>query len=488
MNKFSLYFYSFAAIICIVLVVFGLHVFPVPGTDSAVFIPPALLYSKGFGLSNPLYYVTQFTDPTHTNRFNYYVPFYSWLLGILSSVKPGIKTIFLFCSLFSSLCILLYCRAVASWFPARMSNVLNATILLSLTYVATYLIPTVGRPEGITSLLLFLIFLLYRNRLKSSLLVYNTLICILFALVLASQIMGFFFGFLFLVTYDLLNEKNAFRVLGINVFRAAVVVLLFTLVLALSPNGLANTITGIRLHINYVLNRDGGGFSEYLFFWIYAPLSFGFIGIFLICSIFYFRELAARIRHVERASRVLLIAVQCVLVLGFVKFIVYAAPTIYNATQFILPMMVYLVYQAIIPAAGKPKPIYVYALTITYLAGTLIFLRGLILFADYQQDGKTFDAAKVKIDSLLQANPNIYITNSLWPVPENTNDLKMFSVYNFKKGDTVIFQQANHDYLALLHNNYTTIYDWRTTTKRKFFGIPLTNRPQGYSFVVCIIK
>src|ERR1700679_2174392 len=100
MNTFKITFYSLSIIVCAVLIIYGLNVFPVPGTDSIVFIPPALLFSKGYGLANPLYYVTQFTDPTHTNRFNYYVPFYSLLLGILSKIKPSIKTIFLFCSLF----------------------------------------------------------------------------------------------------------------------------------------------------------------------------------------------------------------------------------------------------------------------------------------------------------------------------------------------------------------------------------------------------
>ena len=131
MNRFKAIFLLLSIIICVILLLYGFYIFPIPGNDSIVFIPPALLYSKGFGLANPVYFVTTLTDLTHTNRFNYYVPFFPFLLGILSKIKPGIKTIFIFCSIFSAGSLLLYTRVISSFLPHKLSITL---IIISLLF------------------------------------------------------------------------------------------------------------------------------------------------------------------------------------------------------------------------------------------------------------------------------------------------------------------------------------------------------------------
>src|SRR5207253_464144 len=162
---------------------------------------------------------TKITDPTHTNRFNYYVPFYPFLLGLLSKPHPGIKTIFFICSLFSTANIFLYTRHLARNLTAYTSKAVQVMALLSIPYVATYLL---------------------------------------------------------FITAELLDE-NVRTTIITNSLRFAAILLLFCLVLAISPNGLANTITGIRLHVTYVLDRTDRSVSLFLYYWLLAPLNIGFL-------------------------------------------------------------------------------------------------------------------------------------------------------------------------------------------------------------------
>lgn len=481
MNKFKIILYSLSALICFILIIYGLDVFPMPGTDSIVFITPAILYAKGAGLANPLYYVTQLTDPTHTGRFNYYVPLYSWLLGMLSKIKPGVKTIFIWCSLFSVAGILLYARTIASYLPEKTSAALKAIILLSLAYVATYLLPTVGRPETITTLLSLLIYVIYNNRKNYNAAVYNAAVCVLFALVLSAQILCFYFGFLFLLTYELLNSTDVFKTIWINAARLAAIIVLFCLVLALSPNGLINTLIGISRHIALVLDRGSGGIELYIYFWLLAPLNFGFAFVFLLCSVYYIKELNTRLRNLKSVQVILVVILQLFILLGLVKYVLYAAPTIYNATQFILPMSAFLVLQI----RNNFKKSFSALTLITFAAGTIVFIRGFILFVDNKMEGKDFDSAKAIVDKLYKDYHNISITNSLWVLPENPYDVKLFNRENLKKDNIFIVQQANYDLKIFRNYDHTVIYNWRTTKKeKKFLGIPISVRPHGYSFVV----
>jgi hypothetical protein len=485
MKKSVLFF--FAAVVAAILVIYAVNIFPIPGTDSIVFIPPALLYSKGFGLANPLYYVTKFTDLTHTGRFNYYVPFYPFLLGILSKISPGIKTIFIACSLFSAANILLYTQFIASRIPKDIGGTVRAIILMSITYVATYLLPTVGRPEGITILMVFLVYMLYINRSKRSAAFYNMSLCILFALMLATQIICFYFCFLFFITFELINSKDLSKTIVANVLRGTTILVLFCLVLAVSPNGLVNTIDGIRLHISYVLTRSDRSIALFFHYWLLAPLNFGFLIIFLLAAFFYVKDIMAALKRIARPQAALVALLQLFTVYGIIKFILYASPTVYNATQFILPISAYLLLHIFSLVKAQQKTVSTLAF-VTYLSGTIVFLRTFALFVDYMNDGKVYDTAKTEMSQVAQKYPGLYVTQGLWPLFEDPYQVKVYDKDHYKPGDIVVIQQAYHPFPPELVNKCTVLYDWSTAEKRKIFGLSLTNRPQGYSFVVCRVN
>ena len=488
MHRFKALLLSFGFITCGILILFAINVFPIPGTDSIVFIPPALLFSKGYGLANSLYCVASYTDLTHTGRFNYYVPFFPYLLGLLSSVKPGVKTIFFICSLFSTVNILLYASVIPSFIPAKLTNSIKILILLSVTYVATYLLPTVGRPENFTTLMSFLVYLLYNNRAKYNVIAYNSLICTLFALILSTQIICFFFIFTMFVIYELLDTKDAWKTLWVSFLRFVLIILIFCLVLSLSPNGLVNTINGIRLHLDLVLIRNDRSIPLFIHYWLLAPVNVGFLVIFVLCSIFYIKDMIVRLKNVNRMVASFAIALNIVIVYGIVKFIIYASPTVYNATEFILPMMVYLVVNIVSISRKQEKNTYIALLAATYLAGTIFFFREVILFIDYKKDGKCYNEAKVMIQKVSKNKQTIYITGGLWSLFDDFSNVKVFDELFFKKNDFIIVQQAYRPFPDVLNGKCSIIDDWSTTEKRQLLGIPMTRRPQGYSFVTCQVK
>jgi hypothetical protein len=488
MNTFKVAFYSWSIIICAILIVYALNVFPVPGTDSIVFIPPALLFSKGYGLANPLYYITQFTDPTHTNRFNYYVPFYSLLLGILSKIKPGVKTIFLFCSFFSIANLLLYARVITSLLSEKINIGLQILILLSVTYVAIYLLPTVGRPENLTALLVFLVYILYHKRENYSQIVYNLFLCVLFSLILATQLTCFYFCFLFFLTYELFNTKNIYRTIAVNGIRFISALTGFCFILALSPNGLVNTITGITAHISYVFTRSDRSIPLFIHYWFIAPLNFGFVFVFVLACICYVKELFGRLRNIPVIKIIVLIIVQLFILAGFIQFILYAAPAVYNATGFIVPLSAYLVSKMLATAKMKMSVYFTSIAFLTYLAGSLVFIRGVILFIQYKNDGKDYDRARPLVNNIAKIYPGLYTTNSLWPLFDSLDNVKIYTGHNVKKGDVIIVQQVNHPFPPELAGKCTIIYDWNTSDENKFLGIKLAEHPQGFGFVVCKVN
>jgi hypothetical protein len=446
------------------------------------------MYAHGLGLNNPLYDVSVVgvaTDVSNAIKFNYYVPFFPMLLGILSKVHPGIKTIFFICSLFSIAGLFLYCRTMISVLPDRLGAGLMALVLCSIVYVATYVIPTVGRPETITVLLVFMVFLLYNKRGGLNTILYNLLTCIIFSVMFATQLICFYFCFLFFVTFELLNTGNVFKTILVNTSRFALIGLLFFLILSASPHGFTNTVNTIREHASSAMGRSDRSIALFFHYWLLSPLNFGFLVLFILCTIFYLKTLLSRLKSSGLLVILFVSALQLMIVYGIARFILYASPTVYNATQFILPLSVFLFLNILSLPKGLPKASATAVTLAIYIVGAIVFLRVFILFIDYKADRKDYAAARPIINSFVRNSKNVYITVNLWPCVDDPNDVKFFDGVHFKKDDTLIIQQMYLPFANEFLSKCTIIYDWRTEEKRKFLGIPLTNTPQGYSFTVC---
>jgi len=482
------FFYAFAIFVCIILFSYALCVFPIPGSDSIVFLPPALSYSRGLGFTNPLYFIARYTDLTHANKFNYYVPLYPFLLGSLSKVRPGIPTIFFFCALFSSANLLIYSKVISALWEQEPRPLFKISILLSVVYISIYLLPTVGRPENLTCLFVFLVYLLYKERDKIGNAVYFLQMTILLSLILSTQIVCYYFCFLFFVLYEIMNSKNVYKTILWNTLLLCCTLSLFCLIVQLSPIGLVSTINGIRTHVDYVFTRSDRSIELFIYYWLFAPNNFGFLILFILGAIFFIREVYVRLTRSELIKRALIALLLLALIGGIVKFILYASPTIYNASEFILPLTAYVIFN-INKVGYKSQKAFMWTAAITFFSGTVIFLRTLILFADDLKHEKNYSVAKAVISKYAGGNRNIYITNGMWTLFDDLDKLKLFNESNYKTGDTVIVQQAYGRFPDSLRDKCTIIYDWRRYPEEvRFWGMKIANGPHDYSFVICKIK
>ena len=480
--------------VCCILVTYALFVFPIPGTDSAVFIPSAVQYAKGIGFVNPLYYIAKFTDPTHTYKYNYYVPLYSYVLGMLGKIKPDVRTIFFFCALVSSINLILFTRVVSSFLPEKKSGVLKATILLSITYIATYLFPTVGRPENFTCLFTFLVYLLYLNRNEVNKTLYTSLIILLLGSMLATQIICFYFCFLFYALYELLNAENIYKNILKNFIVFAASLALFCVILQISPNGLVSTINGIRLHIEQVIfSRTDRSVSLFFHYWLLAPTNVGFIAVFVLGTGFFLKEMQTRLKGAKTDRIIFSVLIIIMIAYGIGKFILYASPTVYNATQFILPLAAYIFYNIFKMSKSSLQSGVTTIALVTFIAGSFIFLRSFLLFINTQQSGKDYASAKAAINKFTATNRRVYITTGLWSLFDDLNrPMPAGQVLDdedmYKSGDTIIFQDANRGAPSWARDSAVVIYNWGSAGKVRFLGIPLSNRTFGYSFVAYKVK
>lgn len=383
-------FYIPAILSSILLIVFALCVFPTPGTDSLVFLPPALSYAHHQGFANPLYYVDKFTDPTHTHRFNYYVPLFPWLMGIVGRIYADVRTIFLFCALLGSAGLFLYTREAikAMAVPGRYWTV---GVVLSLFYLPIFFLPTVSRPENLTFFVVFIIYLLYRNRSKVSLVAYVGILSLFFASLLATQILSFFFCFVFYALCDVLDTGQPVRSAIQSFIIFSLSLGIACLILAAGPIGFRETVDAVWWHATMVVGRTDNSPSLLFYYWALAPLSFGFLGVFLLASYLFIRELVARMRKAARLSVLSVLFLSGVLLWGLVKYVLYGAPTVYNITQFILPIMAYTV-TAIAKIGKTAKPAIVFCALCAI--GTLAMGRHLLMFTNMVASGKTFAAAR----------------------------------------------------------------------------------------------
>ena len=489
MNKFKFQLYLLITIISIILITFAINVFPTTGTDSRVFIPPALFYSKGLGFVNPLYNLTflkgLYKDNSQFFQFNYYVPLFPLLTGAIGKIHPGIKTIFLICSLFSVTSLILYGKVIVSSLSAKTNIKITILALLSTVYIATYLLPTVGRPEVLSSLLAFIVYIICTKKGKINIYVYRISIFILLSLILSTQLICFYFCSLFIVIYDIIyNKKNIYKVLFINSIIITLAVLMFILILSLSPNGLLNTINGIRVHGTWALTRVDRSFKLFFYYWFLYPSNFGFLIIVLLCIFFYIKSLSRIITNLDYKRVFAIIILNIFVLLGVFKFIIYASPTVYNATQFIFPLSAYLISNISLIENRRIEKIIGSLTIITVIAGSVLFVRMIVLFADYKANKKDYDTAKIVINNLVEKNKTVRISSSLWSLLNNESNVTIFDGH-YNSGDTVIFQQVYRTDIDYYLQRSTIIYDWRISGTNKFLGISLGNSPQCYSFIVC---
>lgn len=521
------------SVVAVVYLVYAVRVFPIPGTDSSSFLPPALTFAQGKGLANPIYYLSFITDATGNQLYNYYVPFYSWFMGFCVAAVPGIKTIFVTGALLTITALLAYRRVLIRNHPPNAGRLYTAAVLLSFPYFATYSLPTIGRPEQLTAPLLLALWLLYRKKEGLATWLYNALLVALFAVLLTTQVTGFYFAFLAFLVIEFLQPCDARRLLAINTGRGLAALLLFYLIMEVSPNGFKATMDGINLHSRLHFRRSDRSPALLAYYWLVSPFNVGFLVVFAACVRYWYMYIRGALPGATMLQKWIVAGLHLAIIAGIFRFVLHAAPTVYNLTQYIYVLVLFLMLSYHKYGGTRHNSLILKSLTLTFLAGTLLFLRTFILFADNEMDGRSYDAARKKLAEVERKYGRVTTHANLWslyddpykvvairkrfmyppnattqqggivvmPHADSVEDLPVNEILNpggtrdEKKyyhivfpGDIVVVPQTYKDIPKKLLDRSEILVDWRTTTVRTFMHIPIARHPYGYSFVVLRVK
>ncbi len=467
----------------VVMVVFAYQVYPLPGTDSVVFLITATRYAKGLGLTNPYYYLTSSVDPTQTGSFDYYPPLFPLIVGAIGKIAPYVRTIFLICSIFSIGNLWFLTRGLNKILASKRNFYHLLVAVLSIFYCAVYFLPTIGRPEVLASLLVMIEISIYQNKKKLRPLVFNLLTTFVFSAILCTQLICFYFAFTAFLIYECKATPNVWAYIRDNALRAVSVVVLAGLILYFSPHGLLTTLEATKVHIGIATGRTDRSIGLFLYYWVANTNAVGFLFVFLAALFFYCQHLVGEFWTFDPARRWLLGILHLAIVVGIIKFVLYASPTVYNLTVFIIPITLYLIDKITNTEQATLGKFFVYVMAITFLAGVGILARWVFLLNNAIQTGRDFETCRTKLKPVTGGLQGVYISNMMWPLIEDTKKLLPVYYTTVPKESTMLIQEANGTIPNTLIEGNEIILDYRTEHPAKFAGMRLTNHAQNYAFI-----
>ena len=466
--------------VSLALIVSARLVFPLIGSDSVVFLPPALFLAQGYGFVNPLYLVSHFADPSHQDLFNYYVPLFPLVLGALAKSAPSIQTLFLICAGFGILHLILFGRQILK-IGAGDRAITTILAICPIIYLGIYLVPTSGRPELLSSLWALLLYVTYNSKQTKGKM---ALMGALFGCMALTQLMGLYFSFLVFTIAELSNNTNIKTQTKNLTVAGLVAVAVFAVVIVLYPPGASSFYFGLSKHISYVMHRHDRGRFLYFYYWFYTPYAFGFVVVFLLAAGYFLKDIRVRWRAVSAAQRVIIMAAALLLVFGLFRFVLTASPTVYNVTQFLSPLLLYVFGKL---AVSRNRRLIQLPLSLIFLYSCFIFIRIIVLGFDYTRDGRDFETVSRKVTYAINTyKPNL-VSSGLWALCPDPKQRTILTKSNYKPDDIVLLQRGDLDVQSKVISGWELLYQCGAPTPHKVLGLPVRH-PLSYTFSVYRVR
>lgn len=228
--------------ISVIILTFGYFVYPLPGYDAVYFVPPAIQFAAGHGLTNPLFSL----DQSGYARWVQYPPLFPLAMGLF---MPTATARCAFVTLSAMNCISLFLFTLLVNRSSRRSISSNGTrtrmTLLTLATVvaaSTHFVGNDGRPETLATLIVLAaaVVVLWR---RGNPLALGILLGLLgathpVAALLTATLLGMYFA-------ATCSCSAAWRALAVT---CGVSALAFTAVLLVSPLPIADVLSGVALH------------------------------------------------------------------------------------------------------------------------------------------------------------------------------------------------------------------------------------------------
>lgn len=474
-------------ILCCLLLLMGWFAYPLPGTDSACFIPPAINLKNGFGLTNPADIHTQLTDLAGQSRFMYYPPLFQLVLSVL--MVHGNATFALFTiAVIGSVALLLNGFLLTLPLKEHSGLGMKICIALSLLGLCTYLLGgTAGRPEVLSMVFITMnayILLASQSRYKS------LLSGCLLGFTAATHPVASLFSAVMIGLYFLILEplKKFWKPLLICYGMA--IPMLFSL-LMLSPYPLSEHWAAMKRHAEQVVVPGFMQDCSLMVSMFIANPNATFYGLlflvaFAILGIFIFWK-----PQFERVKCLLIGIGYCGLLILTWYLCIRVPFRNYNLLEFVP-----LAFLTVLYAYGKVDEFVTGRGKIIFKAGIMIllvltsigFLRHMVLFGFYLHNGLILSKARLVYSQYEKTfTGKVIVSTSLWTLSEHYGDMQVWHPGEpIPNQSQILILQQNQQksirppvlpYFKLIYNNFNA-------TVPRIFGCVIGNSMPGYSFAI----
>lgn len=383
----------------LVLVLFALFCFPLPGGDAEYFLPTALLYIDGAGFRNPFWPLLLHTlDPSGRSAFTGHGHLYPLLLSLAGEWRVAgfylISTVIALCNLLLSNILLQRYILSRLSVHAQKPTSWSQCICISWFFLAlSSMLILFGRPETLACFWILLLAVVWRYEFIWRTVLNASLIAALFCTAPGTAVLAL----LILLCMELLRarpeQRTPSEILGYGfTFFAAVLLALCVILLVSYPHPIRFWFAGFLAHCLAVLRflQSGSGVADWIdltavrYYLLLNPRILG-IGIVVYVIGIIFVPSLLRNAPKERFAKVLFW-----LLLGSIA-VVSLFPLVIRPASFyyVLPFLAILLLLLLnhFFYATRPARFLIYTI---FLIVSLGFLRTTVLFGVYLNQGMTF--------------------------------------------------------------------------------------------------
>ena len=476
--------FGVAGLIGCSFVVFGAHVYPLPGADSFAFVPPAVMQKRGDGLLNPLSRLSGVVDPSGADRYLEYPPLFPLLVSALMPTASA-DGAFLVISSFSAVTALLLAALLLRWTKSTTVGAPWARIVAltcSLAGCATWLVGAQsGRPEALAALLSLL--LLHVVLGGPSLLGWLGAGAIVGLTGATQPTAGAILGLLLVVVASL--WLPTWRAAVVSAASAVTAVVVFLVIIALGPFSMRDTLRGIAAHARLVGGRDPSGSLAY--YWLTRP-SATFVGmafvVFLALGL-------ARLRCEPGCVRSwpVLVAGSTGLA-GFGWWAAIRVPELAYNLQFLTPAVFAGTFLAIRrQSKGRASGRVLFAVGAVHAICAVGYLRYVLLLGVHLSSGVELQVARRSFNEILAGRTGpVAVTPSLWVLTEDYRRLVVCGSDRDARdcgASILVVQQSYSGSMVPPHiPGFELVRDRFVRTPCAVGGVKLASSVPGYGFAV----
>jgi len=451
--------------------------------DAEYFMPAAINYATGHGLINQVTKtVSSIGDTSGESKFLSYPPLFpvvvSWFLRPLNQISYVQQT-FVIAGLMNAINLILCAWIlwkVASLHGRKIDWAVVAFICIVLLASLRPSLKFAGRPETLVRLFLSLGFLsvFYLRHLKINILIFAATL----ALALATYPIGLFFALVVGLFFSFRESRALLKILPTYILS----VLLFLLIMQVSPFSIHDTLSGISRHSQETFSLFGS--FERAFSLLGSPL-WGLYAILIALLIFIWVKFYKKYQK-NIQSPYLFVIFSLLSIWSLVYFLFLESRTYYLNVFFIFIFSAFTYYLFHIPSKNFiRKGIFVVTAMISIFS-----IQAILLFPFYLKNGISLAEARERFQEMTPSRPSskLLVTIYSWVVSDDYQRMVRL--------DDVPPESLNLS-LVILDQTYLNRLSPEPTFKNcpleknyfinqkpKIFNIPIADITPGYGFAV----